>query len=209
MKKRSIALATVVAVGLAAAAVALNPQPLPPKCAAAKILAAATKAAAELKCYAQASLDRSTHAPDACLTAAEQAFSKAFAKAEAKGGCLTQGDASNVETTVDLCVGAIVALLPAGTPVATPTPGGCGITNSFCGGSCPTAGEVCSYVESSNHQSLFCICHPPFTATPTPVANFEIWSGQDTVYVINDNEGRQFDFEMHTWPKFETMGFTV
>jgi hypothetical protein len=29
----------------------------------------------------------------------------------------------------------------------------------------------------------------------TPVANFEIWSGQDTVYVINDNEGRQFDFE--------------
>jgi hypothetical protein len=29
----------------------------------------------------------------------------------------------------------------------------------------------------------------------TPVANFEIWSGQDTVYVINDNDGRQFDFE--------------
>lgn len=31
--------------------------------------------------------------------------------------------------------------------------------------------------------------------TLTPVANFEIWSGQDTVYVVNDNEGRQFDFE--------------
>ncbi|MBV6425077.1 MAG: hypothetical protein NAOJABEB_02891 [Steroidobacteraceae bacterium] len=29
----------------------------------------------------------------------------------------------------------------------------------------------------------------------TPVANFEIWSGQDTVYVINDNEGQLFDFE--------------
>ncbi len=29
----------------------------------------------------------------------------------------------------------------------------------------------------------------------TPVANFEIWSGQDTVYVINDNEGRLFEFE--------------
>lgn len=29
----------------------------------------------------------------------------------------------------------------------------------------------------------------------TPVANFEIWSGQDTVYVINDNNGQQFDFE--------------
>jgi ATP-dependent helicase YprA (DUF1998 family) len=29
----------------------------------------------------------------------------------------------------------------------------------------------------------------------TPVANLEIWSGQDTVYVINDNEGQLFDFE--------------
>ncbi|MGP1665452.1 MAG: helicase-related protein, partial [Rhodanobacter sp.] len=35
----------------------------------------------------------------------------------------------------------------------------------------------------------------PSSWTPTPVANFEIWSGQDTVYVINDNEGQQFDFE--------------
>src|SRR5262249_42953097 len=26
-------------------------------------------------------------------------------------------------------------------------------------------------------------------------ANFEIWSGQDTVYVINDNDGEQFEFE--------------
>jgi hypothetical protein len=29
----------------------------------------------------------------------------------------------------------------------------------------------------------------------TPVANFEIWSGQDTVYVINDNDGQLFEFE--------------
>ena len=39
---------------------------------------------------------------------------------------------------------------------------------------------------------------PKVGVTPialTPVANFEIWSGQDTVYVINDNEGQQFDFE--------------
>lgn len=39
---------------------------------------------------------------------------------------------------------------------------------------------------------------PKVGVTPigmTPAANFEIWSGQDTVYVINDNEGRQFDFE--------------
>jgi DEAD/DEAH box helicase domain-containing protein len=28
-----------------------------------------------------------------------------------------------------------------------------------------------------------------------PVANFEIWTGQDTVYVLNDNDGQQFNFE--------------
>ena len=29
----------------------------------------------------------------------------------------------------------------------------------------------------------------------TPVANFEIGRDQDTVYAIDDNDGRQFDFE--------------
>lgn len=29
----------------------------------------------------------------------------------------------------------------------------------------------------------------------TPVANFEIWSGQDTIYVVNDNDGQLFNFE--------------
>ena len=29
----------------------------------------------------------------------------------------------------------------------------------------------------------------------TPVHNFEVWSGQETVHVINDNDGRLFDFE--------------
>jgi hypothetical protein len=39
---------------------------------------------------------------------------------------------------------------------------------------------------------------PKVGVTPigmTPVANFEIWSGPDTVYVINDNDGQLFDFE--------------
>jgi hypothetical protein len=26
-------------------------------------------------------------------------------------------------------------------------------------------------------------------------ANFEVWADQETVYVINDNDGRLFDFE--------------
>lgn len=29
----------------------------------------------------------------------------------------------------------------------------------------------------------------------TPLANFEVWADQETVYIINDNDGRLFDFE--------------
>ena len=39
---------------------------------------------------------------------------------------------------------------------------------------------------------------PKIGVTPlqmTPRANFEVWSGQDTVYVVNDNDGQQFEFE--------------
>jgi ATP-dependent helicase YprA (DUF1998 family) len=32
----------------------------------------------------------------------------------------------------------------------------------------------------------------------TPVRNFDIWSGEDTVYVVNDNDGAMFDFEKLT-----------
>ena len=53
---------------------------------------------------------------------------------------------------------------------------------------------------------------PKVGVTPvamTPVANFEIWTGQDTVYVINDNDGLQFDFEKlaqgETWVTREAL----
>jgi hypothetical protein len=39
---------------------------------------------------------------------------------------------------------------------------------------------------------------PKMGVTPLPVtqrANFEVWADQETVYVINDNDGRLFDFE--------------
>ncbi|MGE3109706.1 MAG: DEAD/DEAH box helicase [Vicinamibacterales bacterium] len=42
-----------------------------------------------------------------------------------------------------------------------------------------------------------------------PVANFELWSDQDTVYVINDNEGQLFEFvklaQGETWVTREAM----
>lgn len=43
----------------------------------------------------------------------------------------------------------------------------------------------------------------------TPVANFEIWSDQETVYVINDNDGQLFNFEKlaqgETWVTQEAL----
>jgi hypothetical protein len=43
----------------------------------------------------------------------------------------------------------------------------------------------------------------------TPVHNFEIWSGPETVHVINDNDGRLFDFEKlaqgETWVTREAL----
>ena len=43
----------------------------------------------------------------------------------------------------------------------------------------------------------------------TPIHNFEIWSGQETVHVINDNDGRLFDFEKlaqgETWVTREAL----
>lgn len=43
----------------------------------------------------------------------------------------------------------------------------------------------------------------------TPVRNFEIWSGEDTVYVVNDNDGELFNFEKlaqgETWVTRESL----
>ena len=53
---------------------------------------------------------------------------------------------------------------------------------------------------------------PKMGVTPlaaTQRANFEVWSGQETVYVINDNDGRLFDFKKlgqgETWVTCESL----
>ncbi len=53
---------------------------------------------------------------------------------------------------------------------------------------------------------------PKVAVTPIPLmplANFEVWCGQDTVYVVNDNDGRLFDFEKlaqgETWATRESL----
>jgi hypothetical protein len=90
------------------------------KCAAAKLNATSKNAAAKLKCYAKAATKASSVDPS-CLTAAETKFSNAFAKAEAKGSCVTSGDAAAIETDVDNFVVGVVAQLPWSAPAPTPT----------------------------------------------------------------------------------------
>jgi len=79
-------------------------------CAAAKRKAAAKKAYGKLKCAAKAA-GKGIAVDAACVSKVEAKFQTAYAKAEAKGGCLTAGNASDVETTVDGCVAAIETAL--------------------------------------------------------------------------------------------------
>jgi plastocyanin len=101
------------------------------KCASSKLKAAGIKAMAKLLCNAKAATKNIPVDP-ACLTKANTNLTKAFAKAEKKGGCVTTGDAAAVEQAVDALVAQVVSQLTAGggpttttttTTVATTTTG--------------------------------------------------------------------------------------
>src|SRR5581483_9356177 len=71
------------------------------KCSSAKIKAAGKKAGARAKCYGKA-IAKNTTVDGACLQKATDGFTKAFTKAEGKGGCLApNGDQGTIETKVD------------------------------------------------------------------------------------------------------------
>lgn len=70
------------------------------KCAAAKIKAAAKKAACLLALDSKVA-DKGVAADPVKVQKCKDAFGAAFEKLEAKGGCITSGDASTIEATVD------------------------------------------------------------------------------------------------------------
>ncbi len=86
------------------------------KCSATKVQAAGKKAGAKLKCWAKA-VKKAIAVDPLCLGTAEEKFDAAYAKIEAKGGCLTNGDAPAIEALVDSFVAGAVGALPDG---ATP-----------------------------------------------------------------------------------------
>jgi hypothetical protein len=89
--------------GVVAGIVAQLGGPGPSACTERKLKAAAKKAASKLACRAAAVKKGPGHGIDPkCIQKAGGAFLKAFAKAEAKGGCIAvPGDATAVEALVD------------------------------------------------------------------------------------------------------------
>ena len=88
------------------------------KCAAAKRKAAGKKAASKLLCNAKAAIAGGAVDPG-CLGNAEVTFANAFKKAEAKGGCATQGDASSIEQAVNGFVTQVASQLASGSTTTT------------------------------------------------------------------------------------------
>jgi hypothetical protein len=90
------------------------------RCAASKVRATRMKIAAKLACHERA-LTRSGSVDQACLAKAEAAFARAFARAEARGGCATTGDVGAMEAKVDSFIADVVSELPATTSTTTTT----------------------------------------------------------------------------------------
>src|SRR5262245_29173354 len=88
------------------------------KCAASKANASAKYASAELLCQATAATKGVSVDPE-CIEKAENAFDKAFAKAEQKGGCVTTGDVDVLDATADGFADDVLAELTSGTSTTT------------------------------------------------------------------------------------------
>jgi hypothetical protein len=149
------------------------PTPTLNRCSAGKKKCVIKKVAALLKCYERAA-NTGTNVDQACLQKARAKFdggadpsTECFAKLEAKGGCLTTGDATPIENKVDAFVTDVVCELghSASCPVA------CGLAPyPQCDGACPNPSfPFCVAMGGPN-----CLCRditpspPPATPTPTP-----------------------------------------
>jgi len=91
---------------------------LPPpasKCTAAKFKEAGKKVAAKASCHSKA-VAKGILVDPACLMKAETRFDTGWAKAEAKGGCLTTSDNGAIEAKVDAHIADLVTELTGGDP---------------------------------------------------------------------------------------------
>src|SRR5262249_15149229 len=87
-------------------------------CAASKLGETGKKASGELACQAKAT-NKGTTVDPLCLGKADDKFTKAFTKANSKGGCADPGDASTVGPLVDTFAGDAVAGLTGPPPAVS------------------------------------------------------------------------------------------
>jgi len=135
----------------AAAAPALAASDPADACKASKAKAAGKKAASLLKAYG-----KNTKKPDgvklgAGVSKAQSKFTKSFVKAESKGGCLTTGDVTQIEATVDAFVQMAVA----------------SVNESVCGDGVAALDEECDGDDAAACEGLCqvnCKCPVPICA---------------------------------------------
>jgi hypothetical protein len=115
------------------------------KCAAAKQVAVGKKMLRKLKCYAAAAKKTASvsNVDPECLAKVEQRFVDAIANAEAKGGCVVNGDAASLENLVDACVQNVLQVTPTAPLPTTTTTLPCRGEGASCGG-VPSQGSCCS-----------------------------------------------------------------
>ena len=114
------------------------------KCAAAKMKAAAKKAACQLLIDAKATVKGGTPDYSKCTAT----FTAAFAKVEATGGCATTGDAASIERSVDEYVNGVFVSL-ANRQSLNESPCRLSADQQSCIGSCGSADQTCSFVSSA------------------------------------------------------------
>jgi hypothetical protein len=148
-----------------------------PNCAPAKLRAAGKKATMKIACYRRA-LQSGSSLDTNCIARAEERFVRAFAAADARGGCATTGDAGDVEAIVDQFVADLVAKLTPSTTTSTSTTTSsstnsttsCGTYPMCAAGPCGSNGEFCQVVPTCVCGGpIFCACSAsPFTTCTQP-----------------------------------------
>jgi hypothetical protein len=107
-------------------------------CKEAKLKAAGKKAAALLKAIGKNTKSPNSVQLDQGVSKARSKFTKAFAKAEGKGGCQTTGDVGTVETQIDTDVAELLGILcPPTTTTSTTTTTTFSTTTTLCPLVCP------------------------------------------------------------------------
>jgi len=149
---RVLSIAAIAALVCVQAAHAVEPAA---NCAAAKQKAAAKKLSDKVKCHGKA-IKKGIAVDPACLTKAETKFETSFAKAEGKGGCVTEGDVDAIEQLIDDTLAQLLGALP---PTTTTTTQPACIDNDQdgYGTNCP-AGDDCDDGDASVYPGADEVC---------------------------------------------------